>query len=260
MALRSLEKRNIQLVWDGMAAILETKNEQVVEASFAEDFIQHNPWAKDGIEHIKEMLAFNFGYMPIRWIADGDIMAYHGYYTAPNPLGEYPLLCVDMWRIEDGKIQEHWDALAPMPEDQVHKATEGAGDGEAAIDAGFVMQNKATIKRFLDHVLNRGNLDQLPDLVRADYIYHHETEGALKGIEVLKDHIVTKNDGRMLHDNKKLIASGDLVMSHAHYFGGNERVVFDWFRLDDESKIAEHWSVEQPITPREEVANEHPHF
>ena len=28
----------------------------------------------------------------------------------------------------------------------------------------------------------------------------------------------------------------------------------------DDAKIAEHWSVEQPITPLEEVANEHPHF
>ncbi|MEL6652522.1 MAG: nuclear transport factor 2 family protein [Bacteroidota bacterium] len=254
------EKQNIQLVWDGMNAILETKNEQVVEASFAEDFIQHNPWAKDGLPHIKEMLAFDFGYKPIRWIADDDIMAYHGYYTAPNPLGDHPLLCVDAWRIEDGKIKEHWDALAPMPESMVEQATKGLGDGERPLSEEQVQQNKVAVKRFLDHVLNRGRLDMIEELVSADYVYHHESEGPLRGTLVLLDHIQNKNGGRMLHDNKMLIASGDLAMAHSHYFGDNERVVFDWFRLDEQHKIAEHWSVEQAITPIAEVANAHPHF
>ena len=79
-------------------------------------------------------------------------------------------------------------------------------------------------------------------------------------IALLKENIEQKNKGRMLHETKMIIGSGDLVMSHAHYFGPAERVVFDWFRLDDQNKIVEHWSVEQPITPLEEVANDHPHF
>jgi len=257
--LTQQEKQNIQLVWDGMGAILETKNETRVEETFADDFIQHNPWAKDGIAHVKEMLQFDFGYKPIRWVAEGDTMSYMGYYTAPNPLGEHPLLCVDTWRIEDGKIKEHWDALAPMPEAQVAAATTGSGNGEKAVDPTTRSANKATVKRFLDLVLNRGRIDQISDLVSADYVYHHEIEGELKGHTVLKDHIVNKNGGKMQHDNKMLLASGDLVMAHSHYFGENERVVFDWFRIED-GKIAEHWSVEQPITPLAEVANEHPHF
>lgn len=263
--LTSQEKQNIQLVWDGMGAILESKNEQVVDASFAEDFIQHNPWAQDGIEHIKEMLQFEFGYKPIRWIAEGDLMAYHGYYTAPNPLGEHPLLCVDVWRVQNGKIQEHWDALAPMPDDQLQKAIAGAGNGETTNSADKRTANKATVKRFLDHVLNRGRVDQIKALVSESYVYHHETEGALKGQAVLEDHVVNRNGGKMLHDNKMLIASGDLVMAQSHFFGsqaggGQERVTFDWFRLDNHHKIVEHWRVSQPITPQEEVANEHPHF
>lgn len=254
------EKENIQLVWEGMGAILENKNEAKVEASFAEDFIQHNPWAKDGLAHVKEMLQFDFGYRPIRWVADGDVMAYHGYYTAPNPLGEHPLLCVDAWRIEEGKIKEHWDALVPLPEEQLQKAIAGGGNGEAEVSAEARAANKQTIRRFLDHVLNRGRIDLLEALVSTDYRYHHESEGVLAGLGALEDHIVQKNGGRMLHDNKLLLASGDLVMAHSHYFGEEERVVFDWFRLDESVKIVEHWSVAQPITPWEEVANEHPHF
>ena len=258
--LTAQEKQNIQLVWEGMGAILETKNEAVVDASFAEDFIQHNPWAKDGLAHVKEMLQFDFGYKAVRWVADGDIMAYHGYYTAPNPLGDHPLLCVDAWRVENGKIKEHWDALWPMPDAQLQNAIAGAGDGEKNLSAEERAANKATVRRFMDHVLNRGRVAEIANLVSTDYTYHHETEGELKGQEVLKDHIVNKQGGKMLHDNKCLLASGDLVMAHSHYFGEEERVVFDWFRLDEEHKIVEHWSVEQAITPWEEVANAHPHF
>ena len=88
------EKQNTQLVWDGMDAILKTKDEAKVEASFAEDFIQHNPWAKDGLAHVKEMLQFDFGYKAVRWIADGDIVAYHGYYTRSQSFRRTsPALC-----------------------------------------------------------------------------------------------------------------------------------------------------------------------
>ena len=257
--LSQQEKQHIQLVWDGLDAILKDKSEAGIDATFAEDFIQHNPWAGDTIVHLKEMLAMDFGYKPIRWVSDDDIMAYHGYYTAPNPLGEHPLLCVDAWRVENGKIQEHWDALMPLPNEQLQKAIAGGGDGEKEVTDETVKANKAVVKRFLDHVLNRGRLVEIDTLVSDNYVYHHETEGELTGKAVLVDHIEKKNGGRMLHDNKLLLASGDLVMAHSHYFGDNERVVFDWFRLED-GQIAEHWSVEQVIEPWENVANNHPHF
>lgn len=253
------EKKNIKIVFDGLDAILKDKSEAGIDANFAVDFIQHNPWAGDTIVHLKEMLEMNFGYKPIRWVSDGDVMAYHGYYTAPNPLGEHPLLCVDAWRIENGKVQEHWDALMPMPQAQVDKAIAGGGDGEKKISMEAKKANKATVKRFLDHVLNRGRKEEIQKLVSLDYTYHHETEGELKGHAALEGHLV-KNGGKMQHDNKMILASGDLVMAHSHFFGENEYVSFDWFRMDDNNKIVAHWSVQQPITPWEEVANEHPHF
>ena len=259
MALTTQEQYNIKLVWDCMAAILEAKDEQKIEACFTDDFIQHNPWAQDGIGHVKEMLAFEFGYKPIRWVADGDIMAYHGYYTAPNPLGDHPLLCVDAWRVEAGKIKEHWDALAPMPQHRLDQAIAGGGDGELAVSDSERQVNKHVVIKFLDQILNRGRLEAIAQFVHEDYVYHQEQEGALLGREALNDHIVNNHGGRMIHDNKRVLASGDLVMAHSHFFGANERVVFDWFRMQ-QGKIAEHWSVEQPISPWGEVANNHPHF
>ncbi|MEM9329075.1 MAG: nuclear transport factor 2 family protein [Bacteroidota bacterium] len=258
MALTPEEKRNIQIVWDGLDAILKDKSEAGIDTHFDPSFIQHNPWAKDTSEHLKEMLQMDFGYKPIRWVSDGDTMAYQGYYTAPNPLGDLPLYCTDAWRIENGKVIEHWDALMPITDEQLQKAIAGAGNGEDDISDKDRFQNKATVQRFLDHVLNRGRMEAVEELVSPHYTYHHESEGPLGGQMVLKDHLA-KQGGKMPHDNKRILASGDLVMAHSHFFGANERVVFDWFRMEN-GQIAEHWSVEQPIPPWEQVANDHPHF
>ena len=259
MGLTTQEEKNIQIVWDGLDAILKHKSEAGIEENFAEDFIQHNPWAGDTIVHLKEMLQMDFGYEPKRWVSDGDIMAYHGYYTAPNPLGDLPLLCTDAWRIENGKVQEHWDALTPVTNEQLQKAIEGSGDGEKEVSDEERKSNKSVVKRFLDHVFNRGRLDQIDELVSTNYVYHDAMGGERKGQDGLKEYIQNQEGGRMLHDNKLLLASGDLVMAHSHFFGENERVVFDWFRLSG-GKIIDHWIVEQPITPLDQVANEHPHF
>ena len=186
-------------------------------------------------------------------------MAYHGYYNAPNPLGEHPMLCVDVWRIENGKIKEHWDALCPLPEEQLNRMLAGEGNGEASVTAELRHTNKATVRRFLDQVLNRGRLSEIDRLVLANFVYHHEQHGELKGQDTLRTFLENAPGGRMPHDNKLLLASGDLVMAHSLFFGEPDRVGFDWFRLEI-GQIAEHWSVEQPISPWEEVANEHPHF
>jgi len=256
--LTTQEKENIQKVWAGLDAILIEKSETGIEQYFAEDFIQHNPWAGDTIIHLKEMLQMDFGYKGIRWVSDGDIMAYHGYYTAPNPLGDKPLLCTDVWRFEDGKIQEHWDALKPVSESELQNAISGAGNGELNISEEERTANRLIVKRYLDHVLNRGRLSELEALVSDNFIYHDEIDGEVKGRDRLQGR-VEKEGGKMLHDNKLLLASGDLVLAHSHFFGTNERVVFDWYRLEDQ-KITDQWSVSQAIEPWENVANNHPHF
>ena len=68
--LSELEKKNIQLVKDAMDGILVHHDERSVEKYFHPTFVQHNPWAKDGAAHVKEMCAFTFGLRAERWGRD----------------------------------------------------------------------------------------------------------------------------------------------------------------------------------------------
>jgi predicted SnoaL-like aldol condensation-catalyzing enzyme len=83
------------------------------------EFVQHSPDAPSGrdayLAHLEEA-AFNGGSCDIRLvIADGDYVAVHHHLTLRGDDGP-GLAVVDLWRLEDGKLVEHWDVEQPVPE------------------------------------------------------------------------------------------------------------------------------------------------
>lgn len=56
-----------------------------------------------------------------RIIAEGDYVVVHNHtVTGPNDRGN---AIVDIFRIEDGKIAEHWDVIQPVPEHSANQNT-----------------------------------------------------------------------------------------------------------------------------------------
>jgi predicted SnoaL-like aldol condensation-catalyzing enzyme len=82
-----------------------------------EDFVEHRPGNPSGRDAWVEFMArspFATAVFEIkRVIADGDQVAVH-YWVAPE--GGPELAVVDLWRIEDGLIVEHWDVVQPVPD------------------------------------------------------------------------------------------------------------------------------------------------
>ncbi len=81
---------------------------------------QHNPTAADGPEGLKGFIAFLKTNFPqthseiTASFADGDyvILRVHSIRT-PGTLGN---AIVDIFRMQEGKIVEHWDTVQPIPE------------------------------------------------------------------------------------------------------------------------------------------------
>lgn len=253
--LSEIEKKNIQLVKDAMDGILVQHDEKSVERHFHPTFVQHNPWAKDGAAHVKEMCAFTFGLRAERWAAQGDLVAYHGLYTGPNPLGEHPLLCVDIWRVHGEQIVEHWDALAPTPAAIAEVMISGGGDGLAGVPSGKVTTQAARARELLELGIARGD-EVVIDRVLAPSFRLHRPEGG--DAAAIKDWMKATSPKI---DVKRTVASGDLVIVHLLLETANgKQVVFDIFRFDDSSKITDQWMVTQDIVGPGEAANAHPHF
>ena len=79
----------------------------------AEDYVQHNPQADNGLQAVKEFFRA-LGPVDVevyRVIAEGDLVAAHSHYRSINMAG------IDIWRFnDDGKMIEHWDVLQEVPE------------------------------------------------------------------------------------------------------------------------------------------------
>ena len=83
----------------------------VVERIFAPDYVQHNPTIPNGaaaianlIPRLSKDLSYEFGMA----VAEGDLVMVHGRYVGWGPK---PMVGVDIFRVKDGKVVEHWDVL-----------------------------------------------------------------------------------------------------------------------------------------------------
>ena len=157
-----------------------------------------------------------------------------------------------MWRIEDGKIAEHWDALAILPFGKLAAKLAGGGDGLKDVPARTIAANKAAAERFMNDVLQNGNTTAL-DTLLADDFAHHSENGEVGKAGVIA--WINSLGGKVPHEVKRVIGSGDLVMVHAHITHPDYNVAnFDIFRIDDAGKIADHWSTSQAIA-KDELTN-----
>lgn len=112
---------NKQLVLD-MANMMfvQHKVDQAVDTYFAPGYIQHNPMVQSGAEPFRAFFKAFYAGNPQatievkRVLADGDLVALH--YKATFTPAERGYAVVDIFRIENGKIAEHWDVVQPIAE------------------------------------------------------------------------------------------------------------------------------------------------
>lgn len=90
-------------------------------------YIQHNPNAPDGIDGVKGLIKFLKEKYPQRVgeikrvIAEKDLVVLH-VHSRPTPQDRGSAI-IDIFRVENGKIIEHWDVIQPVPEKAANSNT-----------------------------------------------------------------------------------------------------------------------------------------
>lgn len=110
---------NKALVLSVLKGAFIDRDPSVADRYFAPDYVQHNPTIPNGPASIQALiptLPADFRYEPGMATASGDLVMVHGRYTGWGPK---PLVAVDIFRVKDGKVVEHWDVMQEeVPADQ----------------------------------------------------------------------------------------------------------------------------------------------
>ncbi|WP_229414984.1 nuclear transport factor 2 family protein [Massilia aurea] len=114
-------RRNKALVLEAMTSLFQAHDASAVDRLYAADYIQHNPDIPQGRDALRALVAGmskDVHYEPGMMVAEGDLVAIHGRIRG---WAEAPQVVVDLFRIEDGRLAEHWDVL----QDEVPVRTAG---------------------------------------------------------------------------------------------------------------------------------------
>ena len=118
-----MSANNKQIVTTAYQRIFGDLDALAVDEHMSKNFIQHNPTITDGPEGVKQLVQMlasqgvpkqkvEFKHV----VADGDIVVLHSRYEMAGKEWRF----IDIYRVEDGKLAEHWDAMMQAPDSRAN--------------------------------------------------------------------------------------------------------------------------------------------
>ena len=114
------QERNKKIVLVFYEAAINQKDFAAASKYLGTQYRQHNPLAADGPSGLQAYLQFLKGKFPAshseikKVFADGDYVILHVH--AVRVPGTRGSAIVDIFRLENGKVVEHWDVIQEIPE------------------------------------------------------------------------------------------------------------------------------------------------
>jgi predicted SnoaL-like aldol condensation-catalyzing enzyme len=115
MSRTAEEEANLALVLDMFEAVLNPMDSSAVDRFISPGYIQHNQMAEPGRAGLKRFLDMIRAETPEavhdikRAFVDGDHVTVH--YHVRRWSGDSGWAVIDIFRVEDGLIAEHWDVM-----------------------------------------------------------------------------------------------------------------------------------------------------
>lgn len=240
-----MTERNKQIISSAYDQLFVKKDLSAIDRYFAEPYLQHNPLAPSGIEAFRSFAQAvipdpNFEAKLYRVVADGDLVVTHSRYAGLAPV---PVVAFDLFRVESGKVVEHWDGI--QAEAPANPSGRTMLDGETQIrDEARTQVNRAVIEEMIEVVFVRGETENLARFIdEQTYVQHNPAVG--DGLESLST-FLAEVDAKGSFGFTKLhhiVAEGDFVFTIAEgRLGGASKGFYDLWRLEN-GKVVEHWDV-----------------
>jgi predicted SnoaL-like aldol condensation-catalyzing enzyme len=124
MTTKTTPERNKAIVLEAFDTLFNKRDYAAAERFWSDHYIQHSahiPPGRDGLFNLVKSAPATMRYENGLIFAEGDKLMLHGRFSghaAPKPW-----IVLDIVRVEDGKLAEHWDVI----EDEADKATSVSG-------------------------------------------------------------------------------------------------------------------------------------
>jgi predicted SnoaL-like aldol condensation-catalyzing enzyme len=232
---------NKQKVLSFYKQIVGQRKAELIPEFVVENYKQHNPTVKQGRAGITEMINY-LKTLPappegapspiIRAIQEGDFVVTH---LDIQFMGKR-IAVIDLFKLKDGMLTEHWDAIQALPDESDKIIT--ATNGTAKIDEVASSElSKQVVMNFYDAIIEKRGA---ANFIASDYV-EHNSEILASG---LASFLSTPDRNIKLH---RFVAEGDFVMVQSQFSRlGKAFVFYEIYRIAN-NQIAEHWSVEQVV-------------
>jgi predicted SnoaL-like aldol condensation-catalyzing enzyme len=264
---------NKRLVFDLWRGIVNAGHVELADKLLTEGYIQHSPVLPTGREAFKKI----FSAVPRRdkipelvepplvsIIAEGDRVVMTLLETVPNPdgSGDYTSTHFNMFRIENGRLAEHWHSVQTPPGPNVLSPEEGGPQRVTGVTgaAQYAMvedadprlaANKRLVFNMWRDIIDAGHEEMADLYMDKAYIEHDPT--AATGRDAFKARFAARQDRPIKTSIQTpvvaIVAEGDLVavvtmIEHPHPSRPGKTYTTTWFDMYRiaEGRIAEHWN------------------
>ena len=235
-----------EIVLNAMTAIFTQFDAAAAEALLAPGYIQHNPAVPTGAVAI-------IGFIPAlqesgitmdthRVISEGDYVVMHNTFNNAQAFGAEALVAFDVFRVEDGKVAEHWDNLQPLAAANPSGRTMVDGETEVT-DLDMTVENKALVSNFVMDVLHGKDPSKITEYISTESYAQHNPQIAdgLDGLGAALEMMAATGLTMRYDETHLVVAEGNFVFTASEgVLGDAPTAFFDLFRVAD-GKIVEHW-------------------
>ncbi|WP_120499209.1 nuclear transport factor 2 family protein [Roseovarius sp. EL26] len=235
-----------ELVLNTIAALFVDYDAEAAKELLAHDYIQHNVAVPTGADPI-------LGFIPAlkdsgiavtthRVINEGDLVVLHNTYDNAQLFGANAFVAFDVFRVENGKVAEHWDNLQiPVTETASGRSMT---DGPTEVtDLDKTAENKALVQAFVADVLHGAAPEKITDYISTETYHQHNPMVAdgLEGLGAALQEMAEAGQDMRYSDTPIVVAEGNFVFTASEgVLGDTPTAFFDLFRVED-GKIVEHW-------------------
>ena len=229
------------------------------------NYVQHNPVIPNGAAAIAGLIPTlkNLSYEIGMVVAEGDLVMVHGRYVGWGPK---PLVAVDIFKVKDGKVVEHWDVM----QEEVPADTDGERQSDVLacvrdprsldfMEKTTQQRNKDIVLEAFDTLFNKRDYAKAETFWSPKYIQHSaHIEPGREGLF----NLIKSIPATLKYEPGLIVAEGDFVILHGRFSGMGLPV--NWIAADilriENGILVEHWDVIQDEATKEQSKSKLPMF